>query len=137
MSKTKNNIFYFNTKLPYNLYNPCVVLKIDGASMPIQACRKRKVVIRHRIEKDEAETMLKTRFASNASFTVYVSDDYTHAFLDPYTEEGEKDALFDFCLVVGASVVVGFFSVLLWFYDPDTHSKKKKKKKKKKDPLPK
>ena len=110
-------------------YNPCVVLKIDGTSNAIQACKKTKVVIRHRIEKDEAETMLKTRFASNASFTVYVSDDNLHAFLDPYTEGGEKDALFDFCLVVGASVVVGFFSLLLWFYDPKKNKSSKKKKK--------
>ena len=86
------------SKISHTYYNPCVLLKIDGASKPIQACRKRRAVIKNRIEKEEAETMLKTKFASNASFTVYVSDDNLHAFLDPYTEEDEKDALFD-CLI--------------------------------------
>jgi len=114
-------------------YNPCVVLKIEGTSTAIQACRKTKVVIRHRIEKDEAETMLKTRFASNASFTVYVSDDNLHAFLDPYTEEGEKDALFDFLILVAASIVMGLASILLWFYNPEKHKPLTIIKKKHKD----
>jgi hypothetical protein len=118
-------------------YNPCVVLKIDGASSAIKACKKDRVVRRLHIQKEEAEEMLKTEFANTASFMVYVSDDNTHAFLDPYTEKGEKDDLFDFCIVAGVSLVVCLFSILLWFYDPDTHSKKKKKKKKKKAPLPK
>lgn len=111
-------------------YNPCVVLKIDGASSAIKACKKDRVVRRLHIQKEEAEEMLKTEFANTASFMVYVSDDNTHAFLDPYTEKGEKDDLFDFCIVAGVSLVVCLFSILLWFYDPEKAKPSKKKKKK-------
>ena len=81
------------SKRSFTYYNPCVLLKIDGASSTIQACKKDRVVRRLHIQKEEAEEMLKTKFASNASFTVYVSDDNTHAFLDPYTEKNVNLAL--------------------------------------------
>jgi hypothetical protein len=114
-------------RVKHYYYSPCVVVTVDNHPTPIKACKKFKTVLREHLEKEDAQRLLQTTFASTAHFPIYVSDDYSHAFLDPYTPQNEAAEWFDFLMLVGLSSVFCLLSFFSFFNPKFLHRKKKKK----------
>jgi hypothetical protein len=120
-------------KISHTYYNPCIVFTVNQQTPPINACKRKKQVIKHRIEKAEAQQLLKTQFSINNAFPIYVSPNNTAAFLDAYTEQGEQATLFDFIIALVVTIVLSIVSIFLWVYNPEKHKpittiKKRKKR---------